>query len=191
MARNRNNIITDGYSGAIGKKVVLKRINGETFACKYPDMSRVKYNKKQVGYQNLFAKAVAHARAVMNDPIKREEYAQKIHNDKRKRGTSVYHSALKEFMALHSQKVSDSQVQITFLIYQALYQLNEREAQAVKYLIGQGKLTNAMYRQLTKISRITATRDLQLLVQKGIITAPETKGAGAVYKLTPLPEQTK
>ena len=188
MARNRNNIITDGYSGAIGKKVVLKRINGETFACKYPDMSRVKYNKKQVGYQNLFAKAVEHARAVMNDPIKRAEYAQKIHNDKRKRGTSVYHAALKEFMALHSQKVSDSQVQTTFQIYQTLYQLSDREAKAVNYLIGQGTLTNAMYRQLTKVSRITATRDLQLLVQKGILTPPATKGAGALYKLTPLPE---
>lgn len=187
MARNRNNIITDGYSGAIGKKVVLKRINGETFACKYPDMSHVKYNKKQVGYQNLFAKAVAHARAVMNDPIKRAEYAQKIHNDKRKRGTSVYHMALKDFMALHSQKVSNSEVQATFQLYQTLYQLSEREAKAVKYLIGQGTLTNAMYQRITEVSKATATRDLQALVSKGIISAP-TKGAGAVYALNPLPE---
>lgn len=187
MARNETNIITEGYSGAIGKKVVLKQINGETYACKYPDMSRVKYNKKQVGYQDLFAKAVEYARAVMNDPIKREEYEKKIHNDKRKRHTSVYHTALKEFMALHSQKVSDSEVQTIFQIYQTLYRLSEREAKAIKYLINQKTLTNAIYQRITEVSKPTATRDLQALTRKGLIST-SSKGAGAVYTLIPLPE---
>lgn len=89
-------------------------------------------------------------------------------------------------MALHSQKVSESDVQITFQKYREKYQLSEREAKAVKYLISQQTLTNAMYRQLNKVSRITATRNLQLLVQSGILTPPVTKGAGAVYGLTPL-----
>lgn len=179
-------MLTRGNTGAIGKQLVLKEINGKSFTGKYPDMSQVEYNKKQVGYQNLFSKAVAHARAVMDDPEKVVEYQRKIRNDKRKRGTSVYHMALKDFMAQHSQKVPASKVHITFQKYKAAYELTDREAKAVKYLAGQHTLTNATYRRLNKVSRITATRDLKLLVQRGILTAPATKGAGALYELAPI-----
>jgi hypothetical protein len=187
MARNKDNLFTTGTSGAVGKQIVYKEINGKSFMCKYPDMSQVKYNKKQIGYQTLFSQAVEYARSIMSDPQKKMEYARKIHDDKRKRGTGVYHAAIKDFMAQHSQKTPKGKVEITFQKYRQAYNLTDRMAKAIKYLISQHKLTNALYRQLNKVSRITATRDLQLLVQQGIIIAPELKGAGAIYSLAPLP----
>lgn len=186
MARKKKKNSTKGSTGAKRKETVQKEVNGKIIDSKNPDMSQVKYTKKQIGYRKLFSQAAEYAQAIVNDPGQTAAYRKKIHNDKRKRGTSVYHTALKDFMAQHSQKVPESIVRITFRKYQEKYQLSEREAKAVKYLIAQQTLTNAMYRQLNKISRITATRDLQQLVQRGILTPPVTKGAGALYSLVPL-----
>lgn len=186
MARNKNNILTQGYTGAIGKQLVLKEVNGKTITTKYPDMSQVEYNKIQVGYQILFSKAVEYACSVMNDPAKKAEWELKIRNDKRKRGTSVYHAALKDFMASHSRKVPIAHVQTLLEKYQELHSLSDREAKAIKYLISQGTLTNATHQRIARVSKATATRDLQALVGKGLISAP-AKGAGAVYVLNPLP----
>ncbi len=48
--------------------------------------------------------------------------------------------------------------------------LNERQIKAVLYVTENGKITNNAYRELIKdISRITATRDLTNLVEKGIL----------------------
>lgn len=187
MARNKNNIWTKGYTGAVGKQIVLKEVNGQTIQSKYPDMSQVEYNKKQIGYQKLFSQAVEFALSIMNDPVQRGQWEHKIRNDKRKRGTSVYHAALKDFMARHSQKVSKWDVQRIFDKYQEIYQLTDREAKAIKYLIGQQTLTNAIYQRIGKVSKATATRDLQGLKKKGLIST-SSRGAGAVYTLTALPE---
>lgn len=48
--------------------------------------------------------------------------------------------------------------------------LNERQIKAVMYVREKGKITNKAYKELIKdISRITATRDLTNLVEKGIL----------------------
>ncbi|MCG2715978.1 MAG: putative DNA binding domain-containing protein [Candidatus Marinimicrobia bacterium] len=48
--------------------------------------------------------------------------------------------------------------------------LNERQVKAVLYVTENGKITNSAYRELIKdISRITATRDLTNLVEKGVL----------------------
>ncbi len=47
---------------------------------------------------------------------------------------------------------------------------NERQIKAVIYVKEKGKITNKVYKELIKdISRITATRDLTNLVEKGIL----------------------
>jgi len=186
MARSRNNLFTQGTQGAIGKQMVFKNVNGKTIVSKYPDMSQVEYTKEQLKYKAIFAKAVEYARKILKDPVQKAAYEQKIRNDKRKRGNSVYHIALKEFMAMHSRKVDKTTVEQTLRAYLQAYTLTDRQAEAIKYLIKQGKLTNSIYQRINEVSKPTATRDLQTLVQQGVIIASKVKGAGATYSLAPL-----
>lgn len=62
--------------------------------------------------------------------------------------------------------------------------LSERQIKAVEYVTEQGKITNRNYQDLFGVSRITATRDLKELIEKGIFTSSGTKGAGSSYHLT-------
>ncbi len=65
MAISKENYVTKGLTGAVGKEFVFKRFNGKTIVCKYPDRSQVKYNKKQTRFQKIFAEASAFASDVM------------------------------------------------------------------------------------------------------------------------------
>ncbi|NJE26459.1 DeoR family transcriptional regulator [Thermococcus sp. MV5] len=47
--------------------------------------------------------------------------------------------------------------------------LNDRQIRAVLYVKEKGSITNKEYQELCKVSRITATRDLSELVEKGIL----------------------
>ena len=96
MAKVVSNIILKNLSGAVGKKLVFKIITGETFACKYPDRSQVKYTKEQLQYREIFAKASKHASEIVKDPVKKKAY-------KVKGKTSVYHSALKDYMGAYKK----------------------------------------------------------------------------------------
>jgi hypothetical protein len=98
MARVTKNTFTEGLSGAIGKKLVFKVINGQTFAGKYPDRSQVKYTKEQLQYREIFAKASKYASEIVKDPAKKKAY-------KKKRSISVYHAALKDYMAAHKKQM--------------------------------------------------------------------------------------
>ncbi len=98
MARVRGNPLLQNLSGAIGKQLVSKIINGETFVGKFPDRSQVKYTKEQIQYREIFAKASKYASNIVNDPVKKAAY-------KVKGRTSVYHSALRDFMAAHAKKI--------------------------------------------------------------------------------------
>ena len=97
MAEVTSNIITESFSGAIGKKLVFKVINGKTFASKYPDRSKVTYNKEQLQYREVFANAAKFASEIVKDPIKKRAY-------KRKGKMSVYHTALKDYMTAHKKQ---------------------------------------------------------------------------------------
>lgn len=65
-------------------------------------------------------------------------------------------------------------MQITFLkdIFSENYLkctgLNERQIKAVRYIKGNGKISNSNYQELLGVARRTATRDLTELVEKGI-----------------------
>lgn len=67
--------------------------------------------------------------------------------------------------------------------YLKKFGLNERQIKAVNYLKEKGRITNKEYSSSFNVSRITATRDLQNLVDKNILKFSETKGAGAYYEL--------
>lgn len=91
MARISKNIITSDLQGAIGKQIVFRVRNGKTFASKYPDMSRVKPSPRQLLAKGRFAKAVAFAQNIINDPKKKAAY-------KVKKGQSVFNAAIAEYM---------------------------------------------------------------------------------------------
>jgi len=178
MAWVKDNVLMRGHAGRIGTEVVFKIINGKTFSGKYPDRNKVKYSKEQLKVKKIFAEAAKFASDIVNDPVKRRAY-------KRKDRTSVYHSALADFMAAsRPKKAPESKINIsTYLKHPSL---NERQKKAIKYLAKRKNITNAVYQKLTDVSKATATRDLQSLVKFKIFDRPVTKGAGAVYTLKKL-----
>ncbi len=60
--------------------------------------------------------------------------------------------------------------------------LNERQIKAVQFVKENSQITNAEYQNNFGVARRTATRDLNELVEKGILKSSEKKGAGAYYK---------
>lgn len=182
MARVQNNLLMHGVQGRVGKQLVYKEINGSQFVAQYPDMSQVQYNNVQKEYQKLFGLASAYASEVVNDPQRAAVYEKKIRNDKRTRGKSVYHAAHAAFMAKYSVKITQVRLQKTVQYYLDNYLLNEPQVDALIHLIYQKKLTNAIYQAINKLSKATATRHLQDMINQGIIQL-HSRGAGAFYTL--------
>ncbi len=61
--------------------------------------------------------------------------------------------------------------------------LNDRQVKAVSFVKEKGRISNKEYQEIFSVARITATRDLKELVEKGILKSSETKGAGSYYEL--------
>jgi len=93
MARVHTNLLLHGLRGQIGKTIVVKKYGKKTVVTKYPDMSKVKPSRLQKKLRNRFADAVAYAQSINNDPTKKAKYKKKA-----RKGQSVYHYALKEFL---------------------------------------------------------------------------------------------
>ena len=63
--------------------------------------------------------------------------------------------------------------------------LNERQRKIIKRLLGEfkGKLTSTKYAKMTRVSQDTASRDINDLVDKNILTKGESSGRSTHYKL--------
>jgi ATP-dependent DNA helicase RecG len=61
--------------------------------------------------------------------------------------------------------------------------LNSRQIKAVLFVKEKGRISNKEYQEVFGVARMTATRDLTLLVEKGILKSSDTKGAGSYYEL--------
>jgi len=59
--------------------------------------------------------------------------------------------------------------------------LEERQINALLYIKEHGKINNAQYQELANVSKRTASRDLQELIEKGFIQKLGTKGRGTNY----------
>ena len=174
MAKSKNNYVTHGLSGAIGKEIVFRQFNGDTHIGKYPDRSQVKYSKEQTKFQEIFAEASAYASDIINDPVKKAAY-------KVGAGKSVFHAAITDYMTFHAKKDPVKKLDISSFLQDT--RLKIRQKRAIKYLARNRNMSNAKYQKLCGVSKPTATRDLQELVRLNIITPPATKGAGALYCL--------
>lgn len=62
-------------------------------------------------------------------------------------------------------------------------ELSERQLKAISYLKGHGHITNADIQALFGVSKSTATRELNDLKNKGIITIEGETGRGTLYRL--------
>lgn len=61
--------------------------------------------------------------------------------------------------------------------------LNKRQIKAVKYVKQNVRITNDEYQKTFGVSKRTATYDLEMLLQKGILEKIGTRGRGTFYKL--------
>lgn len=98
-----NSPFLKNFKGNLQKTIVVKQAH-KTIVTAYPDMSRVKYNEAQKSKQELFAKAVAYARSIINDPVKKAVYSNRLPKGKR-----LYNAAVQEY--LNPQPVPFSKIQ--------------------------------------------------------------------------------
>ena len=85
-------------SGKIGKELLFKDYGDKIVVTRYPDMSRVKPSRLQKVKRNIFKEAVAYAKNINRTPALKLKYLKKI-----KKGESVYHYAIKEYLRKSSQ----------------------------------------------------------------------------------------
>ena len=98
MARVFKKSLLCELSGELGG-VVFKRYKYGTVVSKKPDMSRVKKTPLQEVKRNTFKEAVAYAQEIIRNRQKKAAYAKKL-----KKGQTVYHAAIKEYMVKNSKK---------------------------------------------------------------------------------------
>ena len=75
MAKSVNNIITHGLSGKIGDLLVFKQVDGKTIVSKAPRKSNTE-TEKQKQHRAKFQEAIIYSKAVMQDPLQKEEYTK-------------------------------------------------------------------------------------------------------------------
>ena len=83
-------------SGKIGD-LIFKNYGDKIVVTRRPDMSRVKPSRKQNNNRNLFKEAVAYAKKINRTPAMKQAYLKKV-----KKGQSVYHYAIKEYLNKHT-----------------------------------------------------------------------------------------
>jgi hypothetical protein len=98
MARS-NNLLLKGTSGALGKQLVVKQYAYGTVVTRYPDMSGIKPSRQQKQKRSTFRDAVAYAKEILRNPAKKAAYAKGL-----KKGETVYHTAIKEYLAREKKK---------------------------------------------------------------------------------------
>lgn len=86
--------LTHGLRGQLGKQLVFKRYGKKVVVTRYPDMSKVKPSIQQQQQRSRFAEAVAYARHITHNAELKAMYADKV-----KKGQTVYHYALQEYLS--------------------------------------------------------------------------------------------
>lgn len=81
------------YRGHKDKTLVVKQYGPQTVITSYPDRTEVVYTKVQEAEQSRFAEAVAWARSIIRDPVKKAEYSKLLPKGKR-----LYNAAIQEYL---------------------------------------------------------------------------------------------
>lgn len=93
MGKVKNNVLVQALSGKIDG-ILLKQYSYGTVISKMPDRSKVKLTKHQKVLNGHFQEAVAFAQSIIEDPQKKMSFSKAA----KKRGLSVYHYVLSEYM---------------------------------------------------------------------------------------------
>ena len=88
-----NNFLFRGLQGSIGKTLVFRHCNGKTIVSKYPGKRKTRPTKKQLRQQERFRKAIAYAKAVMEDLELYSLYEQRL-----QKGKTVYQCAIRAYL---------------------------------------------------------------------------------------------
>ncbi|HET6999749.1 MAG TPA: hypothetical protein VFI33_00480 [Puia sp.] len=176
MAKIKDNYVTHGISGKIGKFVFKYNKFGTTSVGLPPDLSNVIPTKRQRKFRNNFAKAVSYAKSVLKDPMKAEKYQT---GDNK----SLYVKALKDY--LHQNKAAKKKAALLIIddSFVLKHHLNFRQIKALRTIQKSGRISNSDYQHLNHVSKPTATRDLKDLVKKAILNPSGIRGAGAYYEI--------
>jgi hypothetical protein len=75
MAKSKNNLLTKGLSGMIGKQIVFRTWNGKTFISVAPKKPK-KQSPIQKENRTKFKRATIFAKNMMNDPVKKAKYKE-------------------------------------------------------------------------------------------------------------------
>jgi hypothetical protein len=75
MARSKNNLLTKGLSGMVGKQIVFRTWNGKTFISVAPKKP-TKQSSVQKENRSKFKRATIYAKNMMKDPAKKAEYKE-------------------------------------------------------------------------------------------------------------------
>ena len=176
MARVKDNYVLQGIAGRIGDNIYKTNKYGKTYTCDPPDVSNVIPTKAQNKLRNNFAKAVAYAKSVLNDPKKAEKYSTRINK-------SLYITALKDYFQQQKSGVEKARRLVITEDYILKHDLDYRQIQALRFIKKRGKISNSDYQRLNHVSKPTATRDLRELVKKSVLKPSGVRGAGSYYEI--------
>ena len=102
MAKLTDHSILSGISGALGKEVVFKKYATGIVVSKMPDMSGVVPSQKQSVRREIFQQAVYYAKSINSNPELKKAYATKLGE-----GESVFNAAIKEYLKMEKERISD------------------------------------------------------------------------------------
>ncbi len=180
MSEGGKNIIMRRTSGSIGKSIVYRDYNGKSVVSKHPDMSKVVRSPAQRASSALFRKAMAHAQAVLKDPVQREQVMERIKYYKDKGYRRACGLLVREYINANkvlSQRAAEKLTVEKF----GSFPISLRQLNGLIFLTRFRELSNSIYQGINKVSKPTATRDLQDLIRQCILVC-EGRGAGANYK---------
>lgn len=94
MAVVRNNLITQGLSGTLGRTLVFRRVGGKTVVSTVPSPSSKAPSVAQQNQRHKFQQAILYAKSQMNDPAIKADYESMVKDDG---SSSAYNIAVADF----------------------------------------------------------------------------------------------
>jgi hypothetical protein len=83
MAKVKDNILLQGFSGTIGKSLTFRQIGGQTFVSNYQKPPTGEPTEKAVAARTKFGEATAYARRVVKDPVQKALYQARVQGAQR------------------------------------------------------------------------------------------------------------
>ena len=125
MKKEKIPLLLTWIRGAIGKEFVIKHYRYGVVKTKFPDMTRIIASVQQRKCRNLFKEAVAYAKTVIADPVKKKEWQKKVRIKHR-----VFNRIIKEYM-LAAKEMKEQRLRIASRIIRKCFTVFP-EAEAIQ-----------------------------------------------------------